>query len=199
MSIVNVARHGGYMAIIQNLLTVNPYSRSGKKLISVKAIVMHWTGNPNVDALANRNYWEFLKDGKNGYASAHYIVGLNGNIIQAIPTDEMAYHCGTSKGYTQYAKEKFREYCINPILSPNLVTIGIEMCPMDLQGHFNVATTDSAQKLVASLLKQFNLGVDDITYHSAIIGTSWKKCPLLWVNEPSRFDEFKAHVGSLIA
>ena len=81
--------------IKKDFLTVNPYSRCGKKLRGVKGVVIHWTGNPGTSAQANRNYFESLKDqtGNEGvrYASAHFVVGIDGEIIQCLPLDEWAY------------------------------------------------------------------------------------------------------------
>jgi len=80
------------MTIIQDLLTINPYSRDGKLLASVKAIIIHWTANPNVSAKNNRDYFESLKNQKKKYGSAHYVVGLKGEVIQCIPDNEKAFH-----------------------------------------------------------------------------------------------------------
>ena len=58
------------------LLTVNPYSRPGTALTQVNGIVIHYTANPGATAIANRNYFENLKDTHTTKASAHFIVGL---------------------------------------------------------------------------------------------------------------------------
>ena len=73
------------------LLTVNPYSRPGTALTQVNGIVIHYTANPGATAIANRNYFENLKDTHTTKASAHFIVGLEGEIVQCIPTAEIAY------------------------------------------------------------------------------------------------------------
>ena len=50
------------MEIQERLLTINPYSRSGEKQGQIKNIVVHWCGNANSTAIANRNYFENCKD-----------------------------------------------------------------------------------------------------------------------------------------
>ena len=84
------------MQIIHDFLTINEYSRPGKKLREVLAVVIHWTANPQANAKENRDYFENKKTGTGGYASAHYIIDQNGLIIAAVPEYEIAYHCGTS-------------------------------------------------------------------------------------------------------
>ena len=66
------------MNIEERLLTINPYSRSGEKQGKIQNIVVHWVGNANSSAVANRNYFENLKNTHTTSASSHYIVGLNG-------------------------------------------------------------------------------------------------------------------------
>lgn len=68
------------------LLTVNPYSRPGTALEKVNGIVIHYTANPGATAIANRNYFENLKDTHTTKASSHFVVGLEGEIVQCIPT-----------------------------------------------------------------------------------------------------------------
>ena len=111
------------MEIEKRLLTLNPFSRPGKPLIGVYGIVVHWVGNANSSAVANRNYFESLKDQKNNegrYASAHYIIGLLGEVIQCLPEEEIAYHVGANK-YTPNALKYLSSY-------PNNCTLGIELC-----------------------------------------------------------------------
>ena len=73
------------MKITEDFLTINNWSRPGKKLESILAIVMHWTANPRASAKANRDYFEQRKCGSDGYGSAHYIIDQDGSVIHAIP------------------------------------------------------------------------------------------------------------------
>ena len=81
------------------LLTVNPYSRPGIALKTVKGIVVHYTANPGSSAMANRNYFENLKESQDRKVSSHFVVGLDGEIIQCIPTKEIAGSCNGRNTY----------------------------------------------------------------------------------------------------
>ncbi|MDR1287481.1 MAG: N-acetylmuramoyl-L-alanine amidase [Treponema sp.] len=66
----------------------------------VKGIVFHWVANPGTSALQNRNYFEGLKsqslnNPKAIFASAHFVAGRAGEVIQCLPPDEMAWPCSS--------------------------------------------------------------------------------------------------------
>lgn len=79
------------LPIQHQFLTINPYSRSGKSLHRVNGIVIHYTANPGSTAKNNRNYFENLRYTKTTSVSSHFIIGLDGEIIQCIPLNEIAY------------------------------------------------------------------------------------------------------------
>jgi N-acetylmuramoyl-L-alanine amidase len=177
------------MQIQQDFLTHNIFSRPGKKLESVRGIVIHYVANPGSSARANRNYWESLKmqslnDPKAVYASAHFIVGLSGEIIQTLPIDEMGYHVG-AKTYTPEARSRLGHY-------PNNCTIGIELYHPDKTGKFDPDTYVAGVDLTASLVNHFKLDpARDIWTHNGITG---KICPKWFVDHPDAFDRFKLDV-----
>jgi N-acetylmuramoyl-L-alanine amidase len=190
------------MKITDSLLTVNQFSRPGKKVASVKSIIMHWTGVPMQSARMVRGYFESRKNGKAGYGSAHYVIDFTGEIIRMIPDSEVAYHCGSDKTdpvskkiYTDWARAKFGLYA-SPNSSPNNVTIGIELCTVDAEGNFRDATIDAAVELCAALCKTHGLKAQDIGTHNLVVG--WKDCPRLWVNKPTMFSEFVARVDRVM-
>lgn len=190
------------MKIKEELLTVNEYSRPANKLRKVLGIVMHWTATPMQSAQGVKNYFESLKDGKNGYGSAHYVVGIEGEVIQMIPDDEVAYHCGSSKldptskkVYTDLARVLFGNFASEKS-SPNLCTIGIEMCVTDKDGTFRAKTIESAIELVAGLCKKHDLTWERIVTHNQVVG--WKDCPKLWTDFPEKFDDFVQRVNKRI-
>lgn len=193
------------MRITQELLTPNEYSRPRKPLQKLLGIVVHWTANPCADAEQTRLYFEAKKTGMGGYASAHYIIGQKGEIIQIIPANEVAYHCGTDrkdpasgKIYTDYARKKFGHYAVHwQATSPNFCTIGIELCPTDDDGHFTERTINAAVELCAYLCNKHHLTADDITTHHEIVG--WKDCPRLWTDQPELLDAFRASVADALA
>ena len=186
------------MQIIHDFLTVNEYSRPGRKLREVLAVVIHWTANPDANAKENRDYFEAKKTGMSGYASAHYIVDQNGIIIAAVPENEVAYHCGSStkdpesgKVYTDEARARFGRYA-SEYSSPNNCTVGIELCPIDTDGNFTSATLNSAVELCADICKRYELDAQAITTHHNIVG--WKNCPKLWTEKPQLLETFKVAV-----
>ena len=76
----------------KDYLTVNEWSRPGTPLEEIRGVVIHYVGNPGTTAEANRNYFESLSSGDEGvYASSHFIVGLEGEVLQCIPLTEIAY------------------------------------------------------------------------------------------------------------
>ena len=96
----------------------------------LKGVVMHWTANEakGADAMANRNYFNngsIGPDYKPRQASAHYCVD-DKSIIQCIPTNEVAFHCG-DRPMGRYKKDGLN-MIIGTKLTPNYFTIGIEMC-----------------------------------------------------------------------
>ena len=180
------------MKIERKFLTENKFSRPNKNLIGVKGIVIHWVGNAGTSALANRNYFENLKNQKDinkaRYASAHFIIGLDGEIIQCLPTGEMAYHAGAAS-YRLGMTERLSTY-------PNNCTIGIELCHPDWTGRFTKETYGAAVELTATLIKQFNLNPQkDIYRHFDVTG---KICPKYFVEKNEAWNNFKADVEKVI-
>jgi N-acetylmuramoyl-L-alanine amidase len=177
------------MDIEKKLLTINPFSRPGEKLSPVKGVVIHWVNNPGTSARQNRNYFEGLKsqslnNPKAVFASAHFVVGLQGEVIQCLPLDEMAYHVG-AKVYTPEAISRFGHY-------PNNCSIGIELCHPAGDGKFTPETWISTVELAAYLLKQFGLGpASGLWTHNAI---TLKNCPKYFVDHPDTFERFKLDV-----
>ena len=171
------------MQIIHDFLTINEYSRPGRRIREMLGLVMHWTANPAANAKQNRDFFENKKTGMGGYGSAHYIIDQNGIIIAAIPEDEVAYHCGSSdkdpasgKVYTDEARRRFGKYA-SENSSPNLCTIGVELCPKDADGNFTHATIDAAVELCADICRRYELPAQAITTHHDVVG--WKDCPKL--------------------
>ena len=75
----------------EQFLTINEYSRPGDKTDGIKYIVIHYLANPKTTAQQNHDYFESLKDLQNMSMSANYVIGLEGEIIQCVPDDEIAY------------------------------------------------------------------------------------------------------------
>lgn len=154
-------------------LTPNQYSRPQKELKSVKGIVIHYTANPGSTAKENRNYFENLKNKRSKYASSHFVVGLDGEIVQCIPLDEIAYASN----------------------SRNDDTISIEVCHEDKSGKFNEETYDTLVHLVAWLCDEYGLKKEDIIRHYDVTG---KLCPKYFVEHKKEWKKFKNNVFNYI-
>lgn len=150
------------MNINKMLLTINKYSRPAIGMSNIKGIVIHYVGNPNTSALANRNYFENLKNGNGTYVSSHYIIGLDGEIIMCIPENEVAYHASNA----------------------NYNYIGIECCHPNSDGKFNESTINSLIWLCKDIISRY--GNIDIIRHYDVTG---KKCPLYYVNNKNEWDK----------
>ncbi|MBQ1802558.1 peptidoglycan recognition protein family protein [Lachnobacterium bovis] len=155
------------------LLEPNPYSRPQIPLVKVNGIVIHYTANPGATAKQNRDYFNGLKDSKKTKASSHFIVGLDGEIVQCIPCKEISYASN----------------------SRNKDTISIECCIEDNTGKFNKKTYDSVVELTAWLVGRYNLSCDDIIRHYDVTG---KLCPKYYVQHPSAWKQFKKDVQDYI-
>ncbi|MDE7312567.1 MAG: N-acetylmuramoyl-L-alanine amidase [Eubacterium sp.] len=152
-----------------DLLTVNEYSRPGTPLEKIRGVVIHYTANPGTGARANRNYFEGLKDSHVTKASSHFVVGLDGEIVQCIPSSEIAYA----------SNER------------NQDTIAIECCIEDDTGRFNEKTYHAVVHLTAWLVEHFGLRTEDVIRHYDVTG---KPCPKYFVDFPSAWEQFLADV-----
>lgn len=168
------------------LLTPNKWSRPQLKMQKVKGIIIHWVSNTNSSAEANRNFFESRKNGTLSFGSAHYIVGIKGEVIKCIPESELAYHVGGT--YTELAKTKFEG-------KPNSTTIGIECCHIKDNGEMSKETYDKVVELTADLIIRYNLTKEDIYLHNHITG---KDCHKWFVDNPNEFKKFKENVNLFI-
>lgn len=151
------------MKIQQMLLTPSKYTRPQTK-IKPTTLAWHYVGNPNTTAIANRNYFESLKDSHKTKASSHYIVGLEGEIIQCIPDDEMSFCANDANDYT----------------------ISIECCHPDSTGKYTDATYKAMIWLGKYLMAKH--GIKGNIRHYDVTG---KRCPKWFVDNPNEWEKFK--------
>ena len=71
--------------MIQDLLEINDYSRPGTRLGRIRSVFVHYTANPGTSAAQNRSYFANLAQTHERSASAHLIIGYEGELIQCIP------------------------------------------------------------------------------------------------------------------
>ena len=159
--------------ITEDFLTVNPYSRPAEPLDGVKNIFVHYTANKNTSARQNRSYFENLGITGETSASAHFIIGYDGEIIQCLPLDEIGYAVKTR----------------------NYDSISIECCYRDDSGKFTDATYQSLLQLTAWLLKEYKLAPNDVLRHYDVGG---KKCPLYFVEHEDSWEQFRQDLTDYI-
>ena len=155
------------------LLTPNEYSRPQIPIESVNYIAIHYTANPGATAIANRNYFENLANTHDTKVSSHFVVGLDREVVQCIPTSEMSYATN----------------------SRNVDTISIECCHPDETGKFNDSTYDSVVKLTAWLCVRFGLTSENVIRHYDVTG---KDCPKYYVENPDAWLQMKADIAAQI-
>lgn len=156
------------------LLDPNPYSRPGTPLEKINGIVVHYTANPGTTAQQNRNYFNNLakQNGESATSvSSHFIIGLDGEIIQCIPLSEISYASNDRNGDT----------------------VSIECCHPDSSGKFTDATYQSLVRLSAWLESQLDLRERSIIRHYDVTG---KLCPLYYVENESEWNQFKEDVAA---
>lgn len=148
------------------LLDVNEYSRPGTDLPKVNGIVIHYTANPGTTAEQNRSYFQNLKDTGETYASSHFVIGIEGEIVQCVPCNEIAYVSNDR----------------------NADTVAIECCIPDESGKFSDATYQSLLELTAWLMGRYELTTDEVIRHYDVTG---KECPKYYVENEGAWTQFK--------
>lgn len=167
-SSINVAKP----AISEMFLTKNVNSRPGTALNRINGIVIHYTANPGTDAEANRNYFDSRKDfpDEAGYkVSSHFIVGLDGTIVQCIPENEIAYASNDR----------------------NSDTISIECCHPKKNGKYTKKTYQALIHLAAYLCDKYEIEPEKIIRHYDVTG---KICPRYYVKHPDAWEKLKSDV-----
>ena len=149
----------------RQLLPVNEYSRPGEKLTAVNGVVVHYTGNPGTTAEQNRSYFAGLAQSGETYASSNFVIGLEGEILECVPLDEVAY-ASSQRNYD---------------------TLSIEVCHPDDTGEFTQASYGALVKLVQWLVDTYGLERDQILRHYDVTG---KECPRYYVQHPEAWEAF---------
>lgn len=151
------------------LLTPNSWSRPQTRLKKVDGIVIHYTANPGSTAMQNRDYFENLPETQEAQASSHFVVGIEGEVVQCIPTSEWSYASNQR----------------------NFDTISIECCHPDDSGEFTDETYNSVVQLAGFLCRRFNLTSDDVIRHYDV---TEKLCPLYYVEHEDAWIQMKADI-----
>ena len=156
--------------ITVDLLELNQYSRPGTELKKVKNIFVHYTANQGTSAAQNRSYFANLAKTGERSASAHFVIGYEGEIIQCIPLNEEAF----------------------AVIGRNDDSISIECCYLSEDGEFTQATYNSLVRLLAWMCGEYKLSEQDILRHYDAGG---KKCPLYYVEHEDEWENLLSDVG----
>jgi len=153
----------------EQIIAIHSTARTGRKLTDIKNIVIHYVGNPNSTAQNNRDYFNKMSTS----VSSHFIVGLEGEIIQCVPL------------YEKSAASNNR----------NKDTISIEVCHPDDSGKFNDVTYDSLIKLTSWLCNEFSLDETEVIRHYDI---TEKICPKYYVENEDAWKQMRKDIGEAL-
>jgi N-acetylmuramoyl-L-alanine amidase len=134
----------------QQLVPSNKYSLKCPNAMNAEYITFHNTAN-DASAQSEINYMV----GNNNATSYHFAVD-DKEVIQGIPLNRNAWHCGDGNG------------------TGNRNSIGVEVCYSKSGGERYKRAEELAIKFIAQLLKERNWGVDRVKPHKHWSG---KNCP----------------------
>ena len=182
------------MRITKKYLTLNQYSRP-HRLCHVKGVILHYTGVAGQTAQQCWDYFESLKNqGKDGtYASTQFIVGINGEILQTMEENELAYGVSTPlKGDTSLYPKDVEDVFGRSV---NSGALQIEMCFTDKDGKIGEKTLNATAELVADILNRYSIPITSVFTHNECTG---KLCPKYFTENKSAYNAFKKKVISLL-
>lgn len=149
--------------LTMDFIPQNPYSRPGEELPAVNNVFVHYTANPGTDAMQNRSYFANLAQTQETSASAHFVIGYEGEIVQCIPLEEIAY----------------------AVKGRNYDSVSIECCYLEESGKFTQATYDSLIRLTTWLLGKYELDETAVKRHYDEGG---KNCPKYYVEHEEAWE-----------
>jgi N-acetylmuramoyl-L-alanine amidase CwlA len=174
---------------------INPYSRSGDKLLRLQAIVVHYTANPHANAEDHQEFFDGPDGGNYRYAGAHLFVDRH-EVVEVIPLNEVGYHANERKaGPLLSALRATTSYY--PGGNANLLTIGIEMC-IEKDGSFHPDTVERTRLLIKTLQRwypQLSDTQNRVVRHYDITG---KNCPKPFVENRGAWNDFLASIDAPI-
>ena len=139
--------------------------------ITIRKITVHNTSNTDRGANASshsswvRNTGYYLYRGRKNWVSWHYTVD-DREVIKQLPIAEKGWHAG----------------------SGNSQSIGIEICMH--QGIDQAKAFDRAARLIAALLYDLNMSIEDVVTHKYWTG---KNCPILLL-DPQGWQNFTQNI-----
>jgi len=165
MKVVDISKVDYPSYVDQQFIKKDGQSRTGNKIRRVNDIVIHYVGNEGSTAQANRDYFNSNKS----TVSSHFVVGLQGEVIQCVPLDEWSSASNNR----------------------NKDTISIEVCHPTENGKFNDVTYARVVELTAWLCDEFRLDEKDVIRHHDVTG---KLCPLYYVEHEDAWEQMRADI-----
>lgn len=120
----------------------------------ITAIVLHYSGSMELNTTAD---WMCTPE---AHYSVHYLVGRNGDLVQLVKDDCVAYHAGRSAMYPEAANEKKEPHV-------DLFSIGIELIGTADSG-FTDRQLASLDGLLERLIHTYDILPDRIVGHAHI-------------------------------
>ena len=158
----------------QTFLPASKYSIKAPYTMVPKFITVHNTAN---DATAAKEIEYMINN--NNQVSYHVAVD-DKEVIQAIPFNRNAWHCGDGGGSTDS----------NALKKGNRISIGVEICFSKSGGVRYGVAEENAVQYIAKLLKQFGWGIERVKKHQDWNG---KYCPHRILGE-DRWSSFLSRV-----
>jgi len=149
----------------EKYLPQNSNSRTGTYLFAIENLVIHYVGNPSTTAEQNWGYFS----GPETTVNSHFLVGLEGEILQCLPLEERS------------SASNYR----------NGDTISIEVCHPDESGVFTQESYDSLVTLTAWVCSVSELTEEDLLRHFDVTG---KLCPLYFSENEEAWESFRGDV-----
>ncbi|WP_313471097.1 N-acetylmuramoyl-L-alanine amidase [Lysinibacillus sp.] len=154
----------------QTFLLASKYSIKAPYTMVPQFITVHNTAN---DATAAKEIEYMINN--NNQVSYHVAVD-DKEVIQAIPFNRNAWHCGDGGGSTDPNAQK----------KGNRISIGVEICYSKSGGVRYGVAEENAVQYISKLLKQFGWGIERVKKHQDWNG---KYCPHRILAE-NRWDSF---------
>ena len=154
------------MQIKKQLVPKNKWNIKCPNTMKPQYITVHNTAN---DASAAN---EIAYMTRNNHATSYHYAVDNKEIIQAVPDNRNAWHCGDGTG------------------KGNMTSIGVEICYSKSGGERYVKAEENAVQLVAYLLKKHKLPISRVKQHNFWSG---KDCPHR-IRKEGRWGEFLKRV-----
>lgn len=151
---------------------ISKYIAGGTRSKTTK-IAWHYTGAHDVKGINTINNWfNSINRGEQGnrYASAHFVMDLDGTIYKYVPMSRISWTTN----------------------SANYYSIGIECATTGSDDHYTDKEYVSMVKLGAWLAQYYGLDPrKDFIRHTDVVGKAYKLCPKYFVDHEDKWKQFK--------